>query len=138
MSPVAVDKIGVVGKKSKMYVVSLQQTVNHIPQIKYQYRSSFLSDYVPTPYNDSFAFINTQPSNMQGEHCIIIANCRRILYVADCLGRKVYSFLNQQSEEMMLEPIATIPSKRLWFLHDKCGFPTLQIPTRKIYRSPQC
>ena len=60
--------------------------------LKYRYRGSFPSDYVPTLDNDTFAIINTQPSNMQGEHWIMIANCRQILYFADSLGRKEYSF----------------------------------------------
>ena len=42
--------------------------------------------------NDTFAFINTQPSNMQGEHWIMIANFRHGLYFAHSLGRKGYSF----------------------------------------------
>ena len=68
MPSVAVDKIGAVGKKSKMDNVFSQQVINCIPLLKYGYRCSFPSDYVPTLDNDTFAFINTQPSNMQGEH----------------------------------------------------------------------
>ena len=45
--------------------VSLQQIFNRIPLLKYWYRGSFPSDYVPTLDNDNFAIINTQPSNMQ-------------------------------------------------------------------------
>ena len=78
MSPVAVDKIGVVGKKSKMYVVSLQQTVNHIPQLNYRYPGSFFSDYVPTLDNDT-AIVNTQASNIQGVHWVRSANiCHKL------------------------------------------------------------
>ena len=69
MSSVAIDKFGVVGKKtSKMDNVSLQQIINCILLLNYWYRGSFPSDYVPTPDNDTFAIINTQPNNMQGEH----------------------------------------------------------------------
>ena len=39
-----------------------------------------------------FAIINTQPSNMQGERWILIANFRHELYFADSLGREKYSF----------------------------------------------
>ena len=46
------------------------------------------SDYVPTLDNDTFAIISTQPSKMQGEHSILIANFCQILYFADSLGRK--------------------------------------------------
>ena len=71
-----------------MSKVPLQQIVNRIPLLKYRYRGSFPSDYVSTLGNDTFAIINTQPSNMQGEHWIIIANCRQILCFADTLGGK--------------------------------------------------
>ena len=68
--------------------VPLQQKINGIPLIKYRYRGSFPSDYVPTLDNDNFAIINAQPSNMQGEHWIMIANSRQNLYFADSLRRK--------------------------------------------------
>ena len=81
MSSVAVDKFGVVGKKtSKTNKVSLQQIINRMPLLKYPYRGCFLFDYVPTLDNDTFAIIKTQPSNMQGEHWIMIANSRQILF----------------------------------------------------------
>ena len=60
MSSVAVDKFGVVGKKtSKMDNVFLQQIFNRIPLLKYRYRGSFPSDYVPFLDNDTFAIIKT-------------------------------------------------------------------------------
>ena len=80
MSSVAIFKFGVVGKKtSKMDNVSLQQIINRVPLLKYRYRGSFPSDYVPTLDNDTFAIINTQTSNMPCEHWIKIANSRQIL-----------------------------------------------------------
>ena len=54
-----------------------QQNINRIPLLKFRYLGSFPSDYVPTLDNDSFAIINTQPSIMQGEHWIMIANFRQ-------------------------------------------------------------
>ena len=97
--------------------VSLQQIINRIPLLKYRYRGSFPSDYVPTLDNDTFAIINRQPSNMQGEHCIMIAKSCQILYFADSLGRKKYSFLKQHYEQMMPEPLQSHPSV--------CGFYTI-------------
>ena len=85
--------------------VSLQQMLNRIPLLKYRYPGSFGPDYVPTPDNDTFAIINTQPINMQGEHWIMIANSRQILYFADSRGHEKYSFLKQQYEQMMPEPL---------------------------------
>ena len=117
MSSVAVDEFGVFGKTSKMNNVSLQQIINRIPLLKYRYRGSFPSDYVPTLDNDTFAIINTQPSNMQGEHWIMIANSRQKLFFVDSLCRKKYSFLKQQYEQMMPEPLQSHPSV--------CGFYTI-------------
>ena len=96
---------------------ALQQTINRIPLLKFRYLGSFPSDYVPTLDNDTFAIINTQPSIMQGEHWIMIANSCQKLYFADSLGRKKYSFLKQQYEQMMPEPLQSHPSV--------CGFYTI-------------
>ena len=104
-------------KTSKIDNVSLQQIINRIPLLKYRYRSSFPSDYVPTLDKGTFAIINTQPSNMQGEQWIMIANFRQKLYFADSLGRKKYSFLEQQYKQMMPEPLQSHPGV--------CGFYTI-------------
>ena len=61
-------------KTPRMDSFSLQQIINRIPQLRYRYRGSFSSDYVPAPDIDTFAIVNTQPSNMQGKHWIMIAN----------------------------------------------------------------
>ena len=98
---------------SKMNDVSLHQKINRNPQLKYlkyRYVGSFPCDYVPTLNIDSFANVNTQPSNMQGQHWILIANFRQILYFGDSLGRKAYSFLKQQYEQMMPEPLQAQPN----------------------------
>ena len=54
------------------------------------------------------------PSNMQGEHWIMIANSRQKLFFADSLGRP--SFLKQHYKQMMPEPLQSHPSL--------CGFYT--------------
>ena len=100
-----------------MHNVSLQQITNRIPLLKYRYCGSFPSDYVPTHDNDTFAIINTQPSNMEGEHWIKISTSRQILSFADSLGRIKYSFLKQHYEQMMPEPLQSHPSV--------CGFYTI-------------
>ena len=84
MPLVSVGKFVVVGEKIKMDNVYLQQINNRIPLLKYRYRGSFTSDYVPTFDNDTFPNIDTQHSNMQCEHWMMIA---------DSLGPKKYSFL---------------------------------------------
>ena len=98
--------------------VSLEWIIfNRIPLLKYRYRGSFPSDCVPIFDNDTFAIINAQASNMQGEHWILIAHFRQILYFADSLGRKKYNFLEQHYEQMMPEPLQSHPSV--------CGYYTI-------------
>ena len=97
--------------------VSLQQIINRIPLLKDRYRGSFPSDSVPTLDNDTFASINTQPSSMQDERWLVIANSRQKLYFADSLGRKKYSFLRQHYEQTMPEPLQSHPIV--------CGFYTI-------------
>ena len=97
-------------KTSKMDNVSLQQIINRIPLLKYRYRGSFPSDYVPTLDNDTFASTNTQPSNLQGEHWIMFANSCQAFYFADSLGHKRYSLLKQHFEQMMPESLQSHPS----------------------------
>ena len=97
---------------------ALQQIINRIPLLKFRYLGSFPSDYVRTLDNDIFAIINTQPSNMQGEHWIMIANFRHELYFADSLVRNGYNFLNNQLyKQMMPAPLQSHPSV--------CGFYTI-------------
>ena len=106
MPSVAVDKFGVVGKNVKMDNFALQHIINRILVLKFRYLGSFPSEYVPILDNDTFAIINTQTGNMQGEHWIMIANFRHEFYVADSLGCKGYSFLNNQHyKQMMPAPI---------------------------------
>ena len=54
---------------------------------------------------------------MQGEHWIMVTNSRQLLYFADSLGRKKYSFFKQQYEQMMPEPLHSHPGV--------CGFYTI-------------
>ena len=96
-------------KTSKMDKVCLSKLFNRIPLLKYWYRVSLPSDYVPTLDNDTFAFVNTHPSNMQGEHWIMIANSLQILKFADSAGRKKCSFFKQQYEQIMPEPVESHP-----------------------------
>ena len=47
---------------------SLKQIVNRILLLKYRYMGSFPSNIFPNRPIDTFAIINTQPSNTPGEH----------------------------------------------------------------------
>ena len=97
---------------------ALQQFINRFLLLKFRYLGSFPSDYVPTLDNDNFAIINTQPSNMQDEHWILIAKFRHELYFADSPGCKGYSFLNNKHyKQVMPAPLQSHPSI--------CGFYTL-------------
>ena len=92
---------------------AVQETISRIFLLKLRYLSSFRSDYVPTLDEDSFAIINTQPSNMQGEQWIKITNFRHEFYFADSRGCKRYSFLsnnNRHCKQMMPSPLQSHPS----------------------------
>ena len=102
---------------SKLDNFSLQQKISRIPLLKYRYRVSFPSHYVATLDTDTFAILNTQPSNKQGEYWIKNANSRSILYFAQSLGHKKYSFLRQQYEQVKPEPLQSRTSV--------CGFYTI-------------
>ena len=52
---------------------SPKRIVNRIALLKHRYMGSFPSDFVPNLPNDTFAIINTHPSNTPGEHWIMIA-----------------------------------------------------------------
>ena len=89
---------------------ALQQVINRILRLKFQCLGSFPSDYVPTLENDTFAIINTQASNMQGEISIMFANFRHEFYFADSLARWGYSFLKQHYKELLPAPLQSHPS----------------------------
>ena len=76
---------------------SIKQVVNRIPLLKYRHIGSFPSDFVPNLPNDTFAIMNTQPSNTPGEHWIMIANFHHELYFANFFGLCInnYAFLKQ-------------------------------------------
>ena len=98
---------------------SLKQTVNRIPLLKYRYIGSFPSDFVPNLPNDTFAIINTQPSNTPGEHWIMIAKFHHELYFADSLDLSIknYPFLKQNYSQMVPTRLQDQPSV--------CGFYTI-------------
>ena len=96
---------------------ALQQIISRIHLLNFRYLGSFPSDHVVTFDNDTFAIINRQTSNMQGEHWIMIANFRHEIYYADSLGCKGYSFLKQHYKQMMPAPLQSHPSV--------CGFYTI-------------
>ena len=118
----------------KMDNIALQQSVNGILLLKFRYLGSFPSDYVPNLDNDNFAVINTQPSKIQGEHWILIANFRHELYFADSLGCKVYSFLNnnkQHYKQMMPAPLQSHPS--VWGFYTRyAAFLLFKFPQEEI------
>ena len=98
-----------------MFLSNKQSTVSYYSSIGTV--ALLTSDYVPTLHNDTFANNNTQPSGMQGNHWIMIANSRQILCFADSLFQKKYSFLKQQYEQRMPGPLRSHPNV--------CGFYTI-------------
>ena len=98
---------------------AVQQSISRIPLLKFRYLRSFPSDHFPFLDNDTFAITNSQPSKMQGEHWIMVANFRHELYFADSLGRKGYSFLNNQHyKQMMPAPLQSHPSLCIFYTID--------------------
>ena len=97
----------------------LKQIFNHIPSLKYQYMGSFPSAFVPNRPNDTFAIINTHPSNTSGEHWIIIAKFHHALYFANSFGLSMnnYPFLKQNYSQMIRTRLQNHPSV--------CGFYTI-------------
>ena len=112
MSSVAFDKFGVVGKNLEMDNTSLKQIVNRIPLLKYRYLGSFPWDFVPNLANDTFAIINTHPSNTSGEHWIMIAKFHHEFFFADSLGLSIsnYPFLKQNYCQMVRTRLQDHPS----------------------------
>ena len=95
-------------KVSKMENDHLRQIFNGIPLLKYRYFGSFLCNYTLILPIETFAIINTQPSNIPGEHWIMIANSHHNLSSANSLSRP--SFLKQQHKQMMPQPLEPHPS----------------------------
>ena len=103
----------------EMVNTSLKKIVNRIPLLKSRYMGSFPSDFVPKLPNDTFAIMNTQPSNTTGEHWIMIAKFHHQLYFADSLGLSInnYPFLKQNYNQMVWTRLQNHPSV--------CGFYTI-------------
>ena len=110
MSSVAVDKFGVVGEKYKMDNVALRQIIDRIPRLKYRYIGSYPCDLVPTLPNNTFAIVNTQPSQMEGEHWTMIAKFHNQLFFADSLAPQNYSFLGKHYQQLIPQPLQVHPS----------------------------
>ena len=98
---------------------SHKQIVNRILLLKYRYIGSFPSDFVSKLPNDTFAIINTQPSNTSGEQWIMIAKLHHELYFADSLGLTInnYTFLKHNYSQMFRTRLQDHPSE--------CGFYTV-------------
>ena len=95
---------------------SLKQIVIRIPLLKYRYMALFPSDFDPNFPSDTFAIINTQPSNTPGEHWLMIANFHHEFYFADSLALSInnYPFLKQNYNQMIRTRLQDHPSV--------CGF----------------
>ena len=80
---------------------------------------SFPSDFVPKLPNDTFAIINTQPSNTPGEHWIMIAKFHHEMYFADFFGLSINNnpLLKQNYNQMVRTRLQDHPSV--------CGFYTI-------------
>ena len=100
---------------TKMDKVDLRQTVNRIRLLKILYLGSFPSNHVRTLPNETFAIINTQHSEMQGERWIMIANSCHQLFFADSLGGEMNSFLKQHYKHMTPELLQSHPGVCIFY-----------------------
>ena len=110
---------------------SLEQFVDRILLLKYWYMGSFPSDFAPNLPNDTFAIINTQPSNTPGEHWIMIAKFHHGLF----FGRFSWSIHQQLPfSKAELQPNGsnktTRSSQCMRFLHNLCIISFFQVSTR--------
>ena len=130
MSSVAVDMFDDVGKIIYKRKFSLQQKLNSIPPLKYWYRGSFPPDHIPTLDNDTFANINTQPRNMQGDPWLLIADSCQVMCSATFLGRIKYSFFKPRYKQMMPGPLQSHASVGSLYTI-KAAFHVLKIRKKK-------
>ena len=73
---------------AKMDNFLLLQIIERIPELRFKYMGSYLSDEVPQLTKYSFAIVNSAPRNDRGEHWIMIARLDKTYYSANSLGRK--------------------------------------------------
>jgi hypothetical protein len=53
---------------------SLADIIENIPILKYKFLGSFPANFFPVPHNETFIIINTDNSDSEGSHWIMIAN----------------------------------------------------------------
>ena len=89
-----------------------EQIFNIIPLVKYRDIGSFPSVFVPTLPNDTFVIISTQPSNMPGEHWIMITINPQVMYFANPFGLYVKNclFPKQKCRQMIPTKLQGLPS----------------------------
>ena len=115
-------------RMSKMNYVSLQQRFNRIPLLRYHYLGSVSPNYVPLLDNYKFVILNTQPSNIQCEHCKMIAHSRhKYLFCRLSLSTQIFQAAKRADDTRA----PTIPLHPLRFPQAKCSFSSFRIPTRR-------
>ena len=82
---------------------SLLQINERNPELRFKYMGSSPADTVPQLTKNSFAIINSAPSNERGEHWIMIARLDKNYYFADSLRKKksTYLFLTKNYRQMV-------------------------------------
>ena len=114
-------------RQSEIDDVSFQRIISSIPLLKFRHSDSVFSGYVPSLDKDAFAFINTQPVNMQGDHWIIIANSRQfcILQIFSVVQSTIFSRSNMnrwyQNHLSPTPPIMVSTQVMQLFISSICG-----------------
>ena len=125
---VAVHKFDWLGTPVKRDNVALRQTIDHPPS-QVSVHCFFPCDPAPNLLNETFAIINQQPTNMQSELWIIVAEFRHELVCAGYLGRRNCTL--QKAAQVVDSGSTAVFSECVWVLHDFFSFSALHVLSRR-------
>ena len=105
---------------------SLQEIIERISELKFNYIGSFPADFIPNLPKFCFAIINTASTKEVGEHWILIVRLNRSYYYADSLARSIthHKFLGKKVPKNRTSTTSE-DAKFVWILRNFCGFSTI-------------
>ena len=114
-------------------IFALQQISYRIALLKHRYFESF-SQIMFRLFPKSS--LQIKKVNMNCEHWIMIANSPQKISSANTLGEESTVSSGSSKTRWCQSDLALF--QRFRCLHETCIFPSIQVPTRKIFRSPRC
>lgn len=75
---------------------ALREIINKISILKYKYLGSYPANFIPKLKNQSFVIVNTETSDSDGEHWILLANRGGNIFYADSMGLPLERYQNIQ------------------------------------------